>query len=174
MTAALEERIVAAIASNSPDLLAYFERRLPSADAADALAETMMTAWRRISALPDNTEQARMWLFVIARNVLANAERGERRRWRLGNKLRLLLNPAESPPSDEGAEVRDAVARLDPELAELVRLVHWDGFSLTEAAQVLEIPSSTARGRYQRAKAVLRSVLEESQTPTACEVDVLR
>ena len=29
-------------------------------------------------------------------------------------------------------------------MAELVRLVHWDGFTITDAAQVMGIPASTA------------------------------
>lgn len=155
-----EARITDAIAANSVDLLAYFERRVDvRADAADLLAETMMTAWRRVTDLPDAPEHARMWLFVIARNVLLNADRAERRRWRLANRLRLLLGSADAPPADAGGEVRDAVARLDPDLAELVRLVHWDGFSLVDAAEVLAIPASTARNRNARAKAELRAVL---------------
>jgi RNA polymerase sigma-70 factor (ECF subfamily) len=152
------EHLTQELTANAPDLLAYFERRVQSADAADLLAEVMLTAWRRITNLPDDPERARMWLFVTARNVLANAERGERRRWRLANRLRLMLTPA-VPDAGEGAEVRDAIARLAPEQAELIRLVHWDGFSLAEAAEVLGIPPSTARGRYQRAKVELRAAL---------------
>lgn len=61
--------------------------------------------------------------------------------------------------ADDGAEVRDAIDRLPADLAELVRLVHWDGFTLAEAAELTGVPASTARGRYQRAKEQLRSAL---------------
>ncbi|PVW03037.1 RNA polymerase subunit sigma-24 [Microbacterium sp. Gd 4-13] len=170
MSAFDERRITDALATNSTDLLAYFERRAgTSADAADLLAETMMTAWRRVSDLPSTPERARMWLFVIARHTLLNSERAERRRWRLANRLRLLLGPTEAPAADDGAEVRDAVARLDPPLAELIRLVHWDGFSLAEAAAVLEIPASTARGRYAKAKEELQRALGRSH-PVDAEI----
>lgn len=155
------DRITDALAENSIDLLAYFERRVGSTDAADLLAETMMTAWRRVTDLPGDTERARMWLFVIARNVLANSERSERRRWRLAHRLRLMLAPADAAPADAGADVRDAVARLTPEQAELVRLVHWDGFSLVEAAELLGITASAARSRHLRAKEQLRAELAE-------------
>jgi RNA polymerase sigma-70 factor (ECF subfamily) len=37
--------------------------------------------------------------------------------------------------------------------------VHWDGFSVAEAAALLGIPASTARGRHQRAKDDLRAAL---------------
>ena len=160
---ARSQRITEELAANAPDLLAYFERRVARDDAADLLAEVMLTVWRRADQLPGDPVRARMWLFVTARNVLANAERSERRRWRLANRLRMMLPgssgaPAASDPG-EGAEVRDAIAHLAPELAELVRLVHWDGLTLAEAAEVMEIPASTARGRYQRAKQELREAL---------------
>jgi len=153
-------RMTDAIASNSIDLLHYFERRVGRGeDAADLLAETMMTAWRRVRALPHDDEGARMWLFTIARNVLGNADRTERRRWRLANRLRVMLEPADAPGADEGHEVRDAVDRLSPDLAELVKLVHWDGFTVAQAADILGIPASTARTRHQRAKEELRAAL---------------
>ena len=101
-----------------------------------------------------------MWLFGVARGTLLNHSRGERRRWALADRIRSHVSQELSTaPADAGAEVRDAISRLDPDLAELVRLVHWDGFSLTDAAELLGIPASTARGRYQRAKAELRAAL---------------
>lgn len=160
------DEVTAVLTANSADLLAYFQRRVQHQDAADLVAETMMTVWRRAEDLPGDAEAARMWLFGIARNVLANAERGERRRWRLANKLRLLLGRGETAASaDTGAEVRDAVVRLGPEQAELVRLVHWDGFTLKQVAQVLGVPASTARGRYAQAKARLAELLAEADEP---------
>ncbi|MEV6981126.1 RNA polymerase sigma factor [Sphaerisporangium sp. NPDC051017] len=47
-------------------------------DAADVVAETFMTAWRRIEEVPEG-DAARLWLFRVARRVLANHRRGERR-----------------------------------------------------------------------------------------------
>jgi RNA polymerase sigma-70 factor (ECF subfamily) len=105
-----------------------------------------------------------MWLFGIARNVLSNSTRTENRRADLSGRLRgvLVTAPTEGRPADEGVDVRDAIARLAPEQAELVRLIHWDGFSITEAGQLLGVPASTARTRYQRAREDLRSTLAES------------
>lgn len=156
----------AALKASSADLLHYFERRSDRDAAADLLAETMLIAWQREQDLPDEAEAARMWLFGIARNVLRNLERGRRRRHRLASKLKVMLRPdAVSRATDDGAEVRDAVRRLDPELGELVRLVHWEGFSIADAGQIMRLSASTARGRYQRAKEQLREALEEDGEP---------
>lgn len=163
-----DQRLTEALGAASPDLLAYLQRRVGFDDAPDLLGETMVVAWRRVSDLPVEPEQARMWLFGIARGTLLNHARGERRRWALADRIRGHVGAdAAAPAADEGAEVRDALARLDPDLAELLRLVHWERLSLAEAAELLGIPASTARGRYARAKEELRAVFATEDVVSA-------
>lgn len=155
------DQLTNAFVADAQALLNYFERRVGIQEAPDLLAEVMATAWRRITVLPRDTEQARMWLFGIARNVLSDHARGERRRWRLADRVRSLTTAADVTTSaiDTHSEVQDAVSRLPDDLAELVRLVHWDGFTIAEAAELTGVTASTARGRYQRARAQLRVAL---------------
>ncbi|MFL2000796.1 RNA polymerase sigma factor [Microbacterium sp. A1-JK] len=153
------KRLTDALRETSDDLLRYFVRRLDGEDAADALADTMATAWTRVNAMPTDPEEARMWLFGIARNVLLHTQRGNIRRSKLADRMRITLSLRTAPPADAGSEIRDAIDRLDDDLAELIRLIHWDGFSIVDAAALLDIPASTARGRYQRAKEGLREAL---------------
>ena len=153
-------RALDCISACSPDLLAYFERRTASADAADLLSETMLTAWRRIDDLPKDDIEARMWLFGVARRILANAERAAVRRWKLAERLRGHL--ATHPHTHDDAQaidVRDAVRRLPDDLRDLIGLVHWEGFTLEEAARIIGIPPSTARGRYRNARRRLADML---------------
>ncbi|MBE1515606.1 RNA polymerase sigma factor [Nesterenkonia halotolerans] len=167
MTNSQSSPLEAALKANGVDLLHYFQRRVVSEAAADLLAETMLTAWQREKDHPTDAEAGRRWLFGIASNVLRNDVRSRRRRYRLANKLRTMLGtPADSQGADDGVEVRDAVQRLDPEPRELIRLVHWEGFSIIDAGQILGISASTARGRYQRAKEQLREALEPDDSPT--------
>ena len=156
-----------ALEASSVDLLSYLRRRTHVDDAPDLLGETFVVAWRRLDDLPDDPERARMWLFGIARGVVLNHARGVRRRWALADRLRgrAAVAPTAAPPADEHLEVRDAIARLEPDLAEIVRLVHWDGFTIADAAQVVGVPASTARGRYQRAKELLRLALDPAVAP---------
>lgn len=163
-----ETALTLALEGSAADLLAFLSRRAGVDDAADLLGETMVIAWRRASDLPDEPERARMWLFGIARGTLANHARGQRRRWALADRLRSQIRGSHSAPAaDEGVEVRDAIARLDPDLGEIVRLVHWDGLRLTQAAELLGIPASTARGRYARARELLRAELVVGVAPGA-------
>ena len=57
--------------------------------------------------------------------------------------------------------MRDAVARLPKAQRDLVTLIHWEGFAILEAAQILGLNPSTARSRYSTARASLRAALTE-------------
>src|SRR4051812_45380867 len=93
-------------------ILAYALRRVEGPeDAADVVAETFLVAWRRLDEVP-NDAGARLWLFGVARRVIANRYRAERRRARLAERLaeslrtELATQPA---PAGEAAEVLRAM-----------------------------------------------------------------
>src|ERR1700684_297555 len=98
-------------AANCGPLLGYVLRRTDNPDdAADVIAETFLTAWRRLDAVPPGDE-ARLWLYGVARRVLANYRRGERRRAVLADRLRAELSAGYRPAQYTGelAELRAAV-----------------------------------------------------------------
>lgn len=161
-----EVELRAALRGTADDLLRYFERRVAvREDAADLLSETMCVAWRRVDKLPEEPERQRMWLFTIAANVLANGRRSRRRAAALSTRLRGMLREASTPDHAETLAVRDAVLRLHDAHRELVMLIHWDGFTVTEAAELLGLNPSTARGRYAAARDQLRQALAEQIGP---------
>jgi DNA-directed RNA polymerase specialized sigma24 family protein len=68
-------------------MLAYVLRRVDDReDAADAVAETFLIAWRRLEDVPRG-DGARPWLLGVARRVLANQRRGVRRHVGLADRL---------------------------------------------------------------------------------------
>jgi DNA-directed RNA polymerase specialized sigma24 family protein len=84
MTDDLRRRFEQVYALHHAGILGYVLRRTGNADdAADVIAETFLTAWRRIDDVPA-AEAARPWLYGVARRVLANQRRGEQRRMALG------------------------------------------------------------------------------------------
>jgi RNA polymerase sigma-70 factor (ECF subfamily) len=157
----------------APALLGFFVNRDASPeDAADLVSETLLTAWRVRKRMPEEPEAARMWLFGVARNVLSSHKRSNRRRERLTAKLVDALDHAIRSRTghlaeDRVAEVRAAVRLLPDAERELVALVHWDGFSLVEAADLLGVPASTARSRYQSARQRLAQTLLHEDAETA-------
>jgi RNA polymerase sigma-70 factor (ECF subfamily) len=161
-------RVEAALHTNADDLLAFAERRVGRDDAPDVLAEVMLVAWRRAADLPPDPQEARMWLFGVARGVVANALRGQLRRHQLADRLRAQTGPqAQGAPADRGLDVRDAIDRLEPDLAEVVRLVHWEGLSLTDTARLLDTPPSTIRSRYAKAREHLAGALHPAPSSPA-------
>src|ERR1700691_5963213 len=98
-------------AANCGPILGYVLRRTDNPDdAADVIAETFLTAWRRLDAVPPGDE-ARLWLYGVARRVLANYRRGERRRAVLADRLRAELSAGyrPAPYTREAAEVAAAL-----------------------------------------------------------------
>lgn len=168
MTPDARAQIRAALLESADDLLGYFERRVRvREDAADLLGETMLHAWRRHDTIPDDPTRRRMWLFAIAANVLANHHRSRRRRLALTDRLGDHLATTSVPDPAEQHAVRDAVLRLHDAHRELVMLIHWDGFSILEAAELLGLNPSTARGRYAAAREALKHALTDQRPPEA-------
>jgi RNA polymerase sigma-70 factor (ECF subfamily) len=148
-------------AANERELLAYVLRRVDRAeDAADVVAETFLVAWRRLDDLPPGDE-ARLWLYGVARRQLANQRRGQLRRSRLADRLRAELPAAvaraRSPEDHRVAAVRAALARLDEEDREILRLTSWEGLTPSEIAAVMGLPGVTVRSRLHRARKRLRT-----------------
>ena len=165
MTASELESVLAQAA---PALLGFFVRRVDIAeDAADLVSETLIAAWKAEARAPADAQAARMWLFGVARNILLHHDRTQRRRDALTSRLAEAITVAKEPDQDVALDVRAAVAALPETHAELIRLVHWDGFSLEDAATLMGIPASTARGRHARAKELLRERLEPVTVLTA-------
>lgn len=145
-------------------LLNYFVRRVEQpADAADLLGETLLVIWRRIDKLPDDTTEARMWMFGIASRVLADHHRGQRRRTALTERLRVTLDEQPAWDLETPLVVASALEALGAVDAEIIRLVHWDGFSQADVSRILGKRPATVRSRYQRARRRLQNVLAESK-----------
>lgn len=170
-----EVRFERLYAEHGRAVLAYAVRRATDVeDAADVVADTFLVAWRRLDDVPAG-EAARLWLYGVARNVLANQQRSEHRRQRLGERLRAelpaALEDAPLPASQTGA-VRAALAQLGPEDQEILRLAGWEELSPGEIAIVLGISQIAARSRLHRARRRLRAALErapEDQSPVCLQ-----
>lgn len=158
---------------SAPALLGYFVRRVEIAeDAADLVNETMIAAWKSMKRAPDDPIRARMWLFGIARNILAHHARAGRRRDALVDRLSVAIGMARSQDRESDLDVRAAVASLPSELAEIIRLVHWDGFSLEEVAILIGRPASTVRGRHAKAREMLRERLTPAAPVLATQLSI--
>lgn len=142
----------------APELLRYFTRRTRHAeDAADLLGETLLVLARRKGDIPEHPREARMWCFGIARTVLLGHFTRAKRHLDLIERLRSELR--RSGPDAALDPVPDALATLDEMDQEIIRLLHWEGFTQVEIASHLSLPAGTVRSRYSRARARLHELL---------------
>jgi RNA polymerase sigma factor (sigma-70 family) len=147
------ERFRAIYVENYLAVLGYALRRTETDDdAADVVAETFLVLWRRLDDAPAGDE-TRPWLYGIARRVLANARRSERRRSRLIARLVAATSPHGSPHpgSAEDAVVR-ALERLSAQDREVLRLAAWEDLDPREIAVALGCSVNAAKVRLHRAR----------------------
>jgi RNA polymerase sigma factor (sigma-70 family) len=166
----VEHRFRTLFEANSRPLLAYALRRTHSpSDAADVVAETMLVAWRRIDDVPIGDE-ARLWLYGVARLVVVNDRGGAQRQQRLAERLAQHVEAAVRPDLAgsvvANVALTEALARLDEGDRELLRLVTWEGLSPAELAVVLDIPAATVRTKLHRARIRLRTILAADDDAT--------
>ena len=160
--------------ATSHRILAYALRRTTPEDAADLVAETFMVAWRRLDTVPEGDE-ARLWLYGVARRVLANQQRGQARQARLSERLRgeiaavgeAVVEQAGPPEDGRVAAALAALPEADRELLTLVGCEHLDRDQL---ATVLGCSKATARVRLHRARRRLAGLLEAGQ-PTVTMIE---
>ncbi len=129
----------------------FLARRTDPATADDVLGDVLLVLWRRMDTLPAD---ALPYAYGVARNCLANAERGARRQTRVAAKIAATDPPVEFTPADPATDERvdAALATLRPAEAELLRLWAWEGLGPGEIAAVLDITTNAASIRLHRAR----------------------
>jgi RNA polymerase sigma factor (sigma-70 family) len=162
-------------------VLAYALRRTSPAVADDVVADVFLVAWRRLDDMPAD-ELA--WLLGVARRVLANRRRGDRRATALHDRLAFEHRDVTGDPSGGGAagdagdagdvdeRVLTALDRLAERDRELLMLIAWEGLSHTEVAQVLGVRRGTVAVRLHRARQQFAAALaaQDAAAETTTEV----
>ncbi|TXH06893.1 MAG: RNA polymerase sigma factor [Candidatus Moraniibacteriota bacterium] len=140
--------------------------------AEDIVQETFIKAWRHLDRY-DTARPFRTWLFAIAKNAAYD--------W-LKKKRSLPFSafvddtdgsvPFESIPdleplpdeflmrADASTELAVVIAALPEKYRALIALVYQEGFSLHEAAEILQEPYNTVKSRHQRSILELRNRLK--------------
>ncbi|AEM88228.1 RNA polymerase sigma factor [Streptomyces violaceusniger] len=135
------------------------------ADAEDLVQDTLLRAYRAVGRF--DGRHPRAWLLTIMRH--AEVSRRRQRRPRLlddpDTELERLVPARDATPEelvvdttfDEAVDA--AFTALPLRDQQVVRLVHVDGLSYAEAAQVLDVPKGTVMSRLHRARKRIRNQL---------------
>jgi RNA polymerase sigma-70 factor (ECF subfamily) len=146
------------------DLLGYLLRRTATAeDAADCLAETFMIAWDKRDTLPSSPDQARPWLFGVARNVLRRGRERQSRASTTAAELERELHRSQQPAAEDDP-VGEALRQLSPVDREIIEMLAWDQLAPREVAVILELSPNAVRIRAHRARLKLREQLRDQET----------
>lgn len=157
----------------------YCCRRLTADRVDDAVAETFLTAWRRLGDVPGD-EAALLWLYRVAYRVVGHQWRGLKRRQRLDQRLRSVANNA-LPAPDEVAIDRDdhrlvlrAAAKLGHTDGEVLRLATWEQLSIADIATMLDIEPNAVKQRLHRARRNLADEFRRLDTRSNSTPDALK
>lgn len=135
----------------------FCRRRLADDLVDDAVAETFLTAWRRLEEVPTG-DSALVWLYGVSYRVVGHQLRSASRRRRLEARLRSVGRRAavaadESVLDEEESRlVLAAAARLGDTDVEVLRLSAWEQLGITDIAAVLQIDPNAVKQRLHRAR----------------------
>jgi RNA polymerase sigma-70 factor (ECF subfamily) len=135
----------------------YCRRRLADHLVDDAVAETFLTAWRRIDDVPHGND-ALLWLYRVAYRVIGHQWRSTGRRRRLNDKLRSTASRPETDAGEQLVEneehrlVLEAAGHLGERDAEVLRLATWEQLPTNDIAALLDIAPNAVKQRIHRAK----------------------
>ncbi|TAK70332.1 MAG: RNA polymerase sigma factor SigM [Actinomycetota bacterium] len=176
--------LLAAHVAGDPDAFAELVRRHRSRlwavslrtlgdpeEAADALQDALLSAFRRADSYRGDA-QVTTWLHRIVVN--ACLDRLRRRRARPADPLpdddgettRQLVEPRDQVSDSELQwEIVAALAQLPPEQRGAVVLIDVEGYSVEEAAAILQCPTGTVKSRAFRGRAKLATALAHLRNP---------
>lgn len=161
-------RLEALFREYAPRILDYARHRgMILSEAEDVVSEVFIVLARRLEDTPD---EVLPWLYGVARKVLANQARGQRRRLALNHRAEheaARQGPQEAPdPSARGphSPLVKGLARLSTDDREALLLVAWDGLGYEEAARSLGCSRDAFAKRLSRARRRLLARMGDIRT----------
>jgi len=128
--------------------------------ATDLVQETSLAAWKSLDSLRDPT-RIRSWMFSILRNQYSKLVRQEKR-------TPTAIETIEDMPENESQDKEELQQTVQLSISQLpekhrmpLLLVSMEGFSVDEAAEILQIPRGTVLSRLSRARDKLKLILKQ-------------
>jgi RNA polymerase sigma factor (sigma-70 family) len=157
--------------AHAPSIHRFCARRSEAAaEAEDLTSIVFLEAWRTRSRAFLVDESLRPWLFGIARNVVRNANRSQRRYRAAVERFHALPLPRDQEDALEtvaGKELRSALAgaigQLSDKQREVVELYLVEELSAAATASVLGVPEGTVKSRLADARTRLRALLRPGE-----------
>jgi RNA polymerase sigma-70 factor, ECF subfamily len=135
-------------------------------DADDVASEAWLAAARRIGDFTGTADDFAGWLFVVARNVMANANRRSARRATLPTDIdpRLLVRnaaPDEMAVVEAADWIRQTLSSLAARERDVIGAIDIAGLDTPAASRLLGISRSAVRSAHYRGRRRLVAIVEE-------------
>jgi RNA polymerase sigma factor (sigma-70 family) len=162
--AELFERHVEAVWNHAYRLTGSWSR------AEDLTSSTFLTAWRKRSTVTLIRDSALPWLYAVAANLARSEYRRDTRFQRAARRLPVAVAVDDHADAVAGRidddrrlrTVLDAVRRLPKAERQAVELCLLGELSTADAAELLDVAEVSIRSRISRARARLRTRLEDT------------
>jgi RNA polymerase sigma-70 factor (ECF subfamily) len=138
--------------------------------AEDIVQEAFVSMWRSGARYDAARGSVRTWVLSVVRNRTIDAFRresakGSRDVSEEGIAERMAapeLTDAEVERRDEARQVRKALVELPPDQRQVIELAYFGGFTHSQIADMLELPSGTVKGRMRLGLTKMRLALGDS------------
>jgi RNA polymerase sigma-70 factor (ECF subfamily) len=132
--------------------------------AEDILSEVFLAVWRRAPQF-EARSQVSTWLLAIARYKAIDALRRRHESALDETMAEGIADPADDPEvalqkKDRAEVLRDSLAALSPEHAEVIDLVYYHGKPVAEVARIVGAPEATVKTRMFYARKRLSQLVE--------------
>ena len=150
------------------ELWRYIQRRsINTEEARDTLSEVFLVAWRRLEDIPAGNE-ARLWLFGVARNLVKTSWRKRKRSGdllvRIGSEMSTRVTTDEELDNSGVLKIVKALQFLSESDQEILRLLAWENLSHKEISVVLGCSENAVAIRIRRARVRLMKVLQSEKS----------
>ena len=138
--------------------------------AEDIVQEAFVSLWRSGARYDATRGSVRTWVLSVVRNRTIDAFRresakGSRDVSEDGIAERMAapeLTDTEVERRDEARQVRKALVELPPDQRQVIELAYFGGFTHSQIADMLELPSGTVKGRMRLGLTKMRLALGDS------------
>lgn len=153
------------VARHYQEILNYVAWQVGNLEDAKDLTQTIFTKAFRAWGSFRGDASVRTWLFTIARNAVRDFFRRKNPTTSLELHMESHGEPAavhqELPART--VRLRRALQALPEEFREVIMMFYFEGLSVAEIAQALDVPVGTVKSRLNRARRKLRDLILEME-----------
>lgn len=152
-----DDRFVMLYRNHYRHIYAYCRRRTTQGRVDDAVADTFLTAWRKIESIPAGQSEL-AWLYGVAYKVIGHQWRSARRQRQLERKLGEIGTHPEVAvevavvAGAEAQQALEAAQQLKASELEILRLAIWEELPHADIGVVLGINANAVKQRLHRAR----------------------